>query len=341
MNNSWLYVLCLCFLFSCSKNSDGIINETLHVRHLGADMPVHIHGNLESDVLLIIVHGAGSFGLAYRSKAMQEEVESRYLVAYFDQRGQSMSEGHYQDPDDLIELMSSDLSAITSVLQNKYGSERSLFLMGHSWGGLLSGNTLLDQEFRDKYNGWINVAGLLNTNLASSYRQELIIEVADTIGPLSDQSQEWLELKNEVSLLDPNIQDDYSKILKSSGKAIKLLLQHGEVDQSISNLTLYRALIENNPIHWQVSHFFNKPVQAALDKNYTMEESANVIDLPTLFIYGKYDFSVPPDIGREILQILGTDNKSIEIFDNSIHHPYDSEPDKFSEILISFIEEHR
>jgi len=38
---------------------------------------------------------------------------------------------------------------------------------------------------------------------------------------------------------------------------------------------------------------------------------------------------------------LGSARKSLVIFDQSIHHPHDTEPVKFSDTLIPFIEENR
>jgi hypothetical protein len=52
---------------SCKKESiSGTLDETIYVRHKGADMPAYVHGNADDKVFLVAIHGAGSFGLSYR-----------------------------------------------------------------------------------------------------------------------------------------------------------------------------------------------------------------------------------------------------------------------------------
>ncbi|MFW6226666.1 MAG: hypothetical protein ACOC31_01030, partial [Bacteroidota bacterium] len=60
-------ILFIFILFSsCSEDKLLRINESFYLRHEGADMPVHVHGNFEDRILLVTMHGAGSFGLSFR-----------------------------------------------------------------------------------------------------------------------------------------------------------------------------------------------------------------------------------------------------------------------------------
>ena len=50
-------VLLVVCLVSCKKADLTKVDEVFWVRNQGADMPVHIHGNLTNSIVLLIVHG--------------------------------------------------------------------------------------------------------------------------------------------------------------------------------------------------------------------------------------------------------------------------------------------
>lgn len=327
-------------VFSCKPNSlEGEIHETLYLRHQGADMPAYIHGNAASKTFLVVLHGAGSFGLAFRDGAFTNELEKDYTVVYFDQRGQSMAQGHYRTPDDLIDLMASDIEALLKLLKHKYGEDISLFLMGHSWGGLLSGATLLRPGVQDMLKGWINVAGLMDLPSASRERKEIIQAIAEEQIILNINAEAWAEIRDEAILLDP--ESDEAAILKLAARTMAQLIADETIRSTLDGETLYRALIDNNPVSWQVSWFFNQPVSYAKEVDFSLLGSMAQIRLPALFLYGKYDVSVPVTAGRKAFLELGSTDKKFERFDASIHHPHDTEPTRFVEEMRIFINSYR
>jgi hypothetical protein len=50
--------------------------------------------------------------------------------------------------------------------------------MGHSWGGLLSGTTLLRPGVEEQIIGWVNVSGLMDLPDVNRNRVELMQEIA-------------------------------------------------------------------------------------------------------------------------------------------------------------------
>jgi len=331
----------LSLLLACQPTqSPTEVNETIYVRHQGADMPAYVHGNSEKKTFIVVLHGAGSFGLAFRDGAFTERLEEEYVVVYFDQRGQSMAQGHYDQPDDLIDLMASDVEALTQVLQHTYGRDIKLFLMGHSWGGLLSASALLRGNYQYVFNGWINLDGLMDLPSASRHRRDLLISIADEQMNMGNSIAGWQEIKEKVEALDPTSDDDYGEILRCAGQSMKLLLSDGIVASTWSSEKLYRTLIDNNPITWQVSHLFNQPVAYAREVDYSVLQELTNIDIPSLFIYGKYDVSVPPAAGEAAFLQLGATDKSYLRFDQSAHHPHDTESNRFADEVIRFINLH-
>jgi len=336
---SGLVIVSVLFILAtgCTKRSDRI-SEVVYVRHQGADMPAYIHGNPDSDIFLIVLHGAGSFGLAFRDGAFTDLLEENYVVVYWDQRGQGMAQGHYKKPGDLVNLMAKDVKALTEVLGEKYGPDKEFFLLGHSWGGLLGATALLDPELQQKFNGWICVDGAVDLQRATEARFNTIVMIANEQISLGNDTTAWKKLRDGITELDPNADENYAAILGYAKKTMNLLQTTGIIESTTNEEKIYRTLMDNNPFTWQVSNFFNKPVNVAIEENYSVMDRLDEIKIPSLLIYGKYDVSVPASIGYAAYDSLGSSTKAFAVFDHSIHHPMDTEPGKFGILVFDFIE---
>ncbi len=110
--------------FGCKKSTDLTqIEETIYVRSNGADMPVYLRGRVGSGIVILVVHGGpGGNGLEYRAGKYSEEIEKKYGVAYWDQRGQGMSQGTYKKSEVTVDNMVFDMNAVVNTIKLKYGS---------------------------------------------------------------------------------------------------------------------------------------------------------------------------------------------------------------------------
>lgn len=325
----------LLLLYSCGKTEAGRVDETIYVRHQGADMPAYVHGNLSSNAVLVIVHGAGSFGLSFREESFKSVLEKLFTVVYFDQRGQSMSEGHYPKPDDVIRLMGDDVSALIQVLKHQYGADKSYFLLGHSLGGMIALSSMVNGGSQTDLAGWICVDGALDFPFIKQARKEAVLQIGDEQIDAGNDPGSWNDLINRLLSLDPD--SDYDEILKIAGEAMDLLTTTGVIPAGDSKDRLRNAIVINNPVNWLVSIYFNQPVQAALAEDLSLTNRLNAITIPTLFIYGKYDLSVPPAMGEWAKFNVGSSSKELLLFEQSMHHPFYSEPEHFVEQVAQFI----
>jgi pimeloyl-ACP methyl ester carboxylesterase len=313
-----------------------VLNETIHVNYKGADMPAYVHGNASDNTFLLVLHGAGSFALSFRDGLFTKDLEEKYAVIYFDQRGQSMSEGYYKKPSDVIQLMAEDVHVLTNVLKKRYGGDIKLFILGHSLGGMISGASLLNHD-QYQYKGWINVDGLMDTPSVSEARRNLIIDIArQQINRESDLKAEWTKLEN-----DANEATDYDAVLGLAGRTIRLLRKDKVIVESNSSGKLFQAVVANNPINWLVANFFNQPASQAISNDFSLLDKIHNIEIPSLWIYGSYDVSVPPSTGQEAFARIKNQKKQFYLFNESIHHPHDTEPDLFADLLIEFIERYK
>ena len=325
-------------LLACQRPDLHRLDEVLYVRHAGADMPAYVHGNGAEKVFLIVLHGAGSFGLAFRDGAFTQELETRYAVVYWDQRGQSMAQGHYDRPEDIVSLMASDVEALVAVLQHHYGDDIRLFLLGHSWGGALGTTVLLRPGQQERFRGWIAVDAAHDFPFAGTARRRLLLDICAERLAAGAEPEAWEALQTQVAALDSVAEADYQPMLDLGLAVSRRLVTEEVVPTGRSGTILRRAVFDNNPLTWQVSAALNQPFAVARDQGYSLTDQLGDIHLPSLLLWGKYDISVPPTLGADALRRLGSSDKTLVLFDRSIHHPHDTEPEAFARAVVAFIE---
>lgn len=337
-NKTYISVIVSVMLFvSCAKEDPLVINDIFFLRHKGADMPVYVNGNRESNTFIVILHGAGSFGLSFRNGAFTEILENEFAFVYWDQRGQGTSQGNYSSPENIIELMASDIVAMINVLKEKYGHDINLYLMGHSFGGMLGLEALLNQNLQNEISGFISISGAHDFDQVQQARLMIIYGVANEQIVAGNSVNEWEEIKEEAEQLDPYNDDDYNAILKLAARGMKLLESDGVVSSDRPSGLVANTFLQNNPLTWQISHFFNQPVNYAIDNKYSLADRLGELAIPSLWLYGKYDFSVPFYIGAFAYQNSGSDYKEFVLFEESMHHLFYTQSDDFAEEVYKFV----
>ena len=69
-----------------------------------------------------------------------------------------------------------------------------------------------------------------------------------------------------------------------------------------------------------------------------MTDRLNEVEIPSLFLWGKYDFVVPPALGEDAYNLVNTTEKELVIFERSGHSPMFDEPVLFTEKVKGFVE---
>ena len=137
MKNRILYLLILVLaIFSCQKE-DLSQEDQFFVSNDDAVMPVYIRGNLESDVIILFLHG-GPGGNASQATFIPsfQDIENSYAFAYWDQRASGLSQGNPDKSTFTVEQFVEDTYYVIEALNVRYPGKQ-IFLFGHSWGGAL------------------------------------------------------------------------------------------------------------------------------------------------------------------------------------------------------------
>ncbi|MBL56182.1 MAG: hypothetical protein CMP61_03245 [Flavobacteriales bacterium] len=338
-----LLIILSVLLFSCRNNQDvSKLDETIYVRSQGSDMPVHIHGNLNSKVLLLMVHGGpGGSGLDYRAGKYTVPLEQRFAVAYWDQRGQGMSHGKYNTEAMTLDQMCKDLDAVIQVLQAKYGDSIKTVVLGHSWGGMLTANYMINENNQKKISGWIEANGAHDIPQLNKDAIQMFKEVADEQINEGNNVSNWKDVLTWAQAIDTNnITADISyEINLKAYQAEEWLIDDGVMayPEPGGNKVPFLAGPVNPLVSFLSGNLTNSLLLDEIERTALTKE-LHKVTVPTLILWGKYDFVVPPSLGWDTYHSISSTDKEIVLFEQSGHSPMSNEWEAFSEAIISFIE---
>ncbi|MNK28039.1 Proline iminopeptidase [compost metagenome] len=168
----------------------------------GTQLHVETHGN-PSDPVLIMVHGGP--GGDYRSLLNATDfVNDGFYVVFYDQRGTGLSKredkSQYEN-EDAVQLYINDLDALVNYFRQT--ASQKVFLMGHSWGAMLS--TAYVNQHPEKISG---------------------VVLAEPGGFTWTQTSEYLSRSNKIKFFSEALNDAVSPEQIISGRSEQEILDY-------------------------------------------------------------------------------------------------------------------
>lgn len=331
-----LTVVILVFLLAaCQKEDLTQVDDVFTIRTNDAHLVSRVIGNAESKTFFLVLHGGpGGSGTMYNVGRAAKAMEEKYAMIYLDQRGQGKSQGQHQQATLSLNSLGEDLVAVVAAVKEKYGQDKEFVLWGHSWGGMYGTAALLDSTRQSLFKGWIEVGGAHDQPAIKREQVKMFNRYGDQQIALGNDIDFWRSKKDSVNKLDLDSLSFEEEIYlnKSAFDAIKTLRKAGYVNTDISSegghgislvggniLTTWWSGLRTNHAIFDENDMFNLSLTNQLDK----------ITLPTLIMYGKYDFICPPGLGIEAYNQIGSENKRLEIFSYSGHDVMLDEPDRY------------
>jgi len=152
----------------------------------------------------------------------------------------------------------------------------------------------------------------------------------------------WQPIVDRVSKMDTNdITGEDQGFLNSKGfEAEEKLDEIKKIDHpdGIGSRPPYGIL--NSPDFSLSVYMSNQSVNPILNEdsqNSPLTSRLNEITVPSQFLWGKYDFVVPPALGYSAYNLVNTTEKELVIFEHSGHSPMSNEPELFVEKVLTFI----
>ena len=315
--------------------------ERFYFRNDGADLAVQVDGNVSSKTFILLLHGGpGGGSAAYNSGYYSDKLEEKYAIVYMDQRGNGASQGKYDKSHLTLAQNSKDVYALAKFLKQKYGNDISLFLMGHSWGGTTSAHALIHTNIQSELKGWIEVDGAHDFKMNDIEGVKLFLKIGKEQIALSKEVDFWQPIVDKVSQMDTNnITSEDQGFLNSNGFKAEEKLE--EINKSSLQGSSGTFSKKNSPDISLIVYLANQGVNPILNKdsqNNLLTSRLNEITIPSQFLWGKYDFVVPPALGFSAFDLVNTTKKELVIFNHSGHSPMSNEPELFVKEVVDFVE---
>ncbi len=344
LKKSLLFFLFIGFFTACNKAPEisESMEETFYIRSGGSDMPVFVRGNGASKKYIVVLHGGpGDTSISYMDDISSQVLMQDYGMVFWDQRKQGNSHGHLKSEDIDLNIIVEDLHLLIRTMRHRYGQDIDLFLMGHSWGGAVGTAYLQTEGYQDQISGFIQISGgydipKLNVELVEMIRFYGAIEIAENRNV--DVWQEMIDYANDLDLENIsleqvlelnayagsvrrlNLLEDFYKIPSSSG------VEEGNDNINSSISETMNAL----------SIFIQEDLLNVLI-NVSLSDRLEIIKIPCLLVWGKYDFKVPPNLGQFAYNNIGSLEKKLAIYEHAGHNSMVWDPDRFVEDVKEFI----
>lgn len=330
-------------LFACTTPNDDFYERFYFRTSDGADLAVQIDGQIASKVFILLLHGgpgAGG-GYSYNEGIYADRLESNYAMVYLDQRGQGASQGSYSIDEVNMQRFADDIYEVTLFLKQKYGQDISVFLMGHSWGGTTGTFALVNTDIQNEINGWIEVGGAHDIPKLYIDATKMFIEIGNDEISKGNNVEKWTEIVNYCADIDTNnITLDQGGDLNLYGHEAESLIEVIDASEG----TGYPHGIATSPIFSLSAYLSSEFTANEINKEsefVALTQELNQITIPTLLLWGKYDFVVPPSLGYDVLNNASTTDIELVIFNFSGHSPMVDEPDQFSLEIEDFVDSYK
>lgn len=335
-------LLIIISLLSCQKEKITLgtdAHDVFFLREDGVSLPIQVHGNVASKKMLVIVHGGpGNSGLFYRDDYVINNVEKEFAVVYWDQRLAGVSQGNSANSD--ISLFKNDVKKVLQLLKSRYGDDTKMYVMGHSWGGFLTPYFLEDGANQDLVKGWIHVDGAHNYYKNDSLTREMLLFYGKKEIVANRNTDKWKEIVDYCNAHAYNESFDVAFQLNTYAAKVEEYISEIKAGKSILSTVTESAKTNKLAVTAALVNQYNTYLILKIDHQaYTVPISENLfkLKLPTLLLWGRYDFICPIGLKDDIKKNIRSTDVSEKIFDNSGHAPMFNEPEAFWKTVVDWV----
>ena len=318
-------------------------SDVFYVENAGASMRVLVEGNTASNTFILVIHGGpGASSFVYNTSYISRHLENNCAIVYWDQRNSGASQGSSNGKNLHLDQIVDDLKKVIEVLKYRYGQNMNLFLLGHSFGGLIAADFVTRPEYQNMIKGLINVDGSHNYPLNDSLTRQMLLTVGLKEIPHSKKTEKWEKIIQYCLAHTGNFTLEESQQLgtyatKAEGyidsvKKIDLVwtvINHTVTDKSPLTSILVNLLYSED------ANFNNE----LLVSNYS--GSLYKVTIPVLVLWGRYDFTCPRELGEDFFTRINSSDKKMVISPVSGHNLILQDEKLFCDEVNSFVLKHR
>jgi pimeloyl-ACP methyl ester carboxylesterase len=350
---SLINLLIIICLSSCQKENITISSDakdSFFVENQGHAMKVEVKGNTASKIIVLVVHGGPGQGTdAYKEMPeFQEILEVKYGVAYWEQRLTDITAQGNTEGDIKLKTYGNDMKAVVLSLKKRYGDATKIFIMGHSWGGLVTSQFMTDGDNQNLVQGWIFVDAVYDWNQSDKDCVSFINQIANQEIAMGKNVAKWDSIKSNANSYD--LSAPYSNINYAgfqgnllNGGLILYEEDYGKFElptgTPISAFSLFGYFFTNNEFWFgfTLGDYSEKLIIDARKQSLGVKLPS--ITKPVLVVTGKKDIIVPLIHAKRFYDLLPLGKKQYIELPKSYH--FFEEQELFVNSMVSFIEKYK
>ncbi|MEO6838260.1 MAG: alpha/beta hydrolase [Ginsengibacter sp.] len=340
MKRIFIIILMLTILNSCKKEAVRLstdANDIFWLSNAGADMPIWVKGNTASKIMILLIHGGPGDGSYSYTGFETDQLWKQYSIAYWDQRDAGASAGNNNYSNLSLDQMIDDLQKLVSVLKFRYGNDMEIFLMGHSFGGLLGSGYLVNGDNQQNIKGWIEVDGAHDYPESNTLERQMLIDTGTSEIAKGNYVPQWTTIVNYCNAHHANASLDVDLQIDNYGAEAENYVNINHTNPGIDYFSVSSPVsLGANYYKLYYTNAGRQFLESIEPLSYT--DQLYKITIPSLLIWGQYDFAVPVPSGNHALENLGSAYKHLVIMPKSGHIPMNGDPDLFTQTVIEFIE---
>lgn len=329
-------LLALVSLTGCKKE-EFITDQVLYLRHKGADMPIYVAGEPNSNVIILFLHG-GPFESAIATDYWFKYLQKKYVVALWEQRGAGASSGKIDFSTLNYEQYAEDCFYVVKLLKQKY-PDTKIFLMGHSFGVELGWQYLTTRDWQNQVAGFIAINGTHSGFSYHYFQREWVLKKAQETN--NQEAYQWA-LAHPVTRANLHDYDggqlfEYMAALGGDETELSALSPGKVLKKAFFSPLILGGYIVNK------KRAINNPEELVFGPGKRFDKSVALANttIPVGLFWGEKDGNVRIEVGREAYQLLTNCPKRFITFPDSWHIPMETENEAFTRETIAFIEQYR
>jgi pimeloyl-ACP methyl ester carboxylesterase len=310
----------------------GIVPESIaevgYCRLRGFDQWVMIRGENLANPPLIHLHGGPGFSETRLLRHFNSDLEKRFTVVYWDQRGAGKSFNRPIPRSSMtVEQFVADLGVLVDTVCARVGHEK-VVLHGHSWGSALA--MLYASRHPQRVAAYVGSGQIGDWSAAesASYAYALAeagrrnnrraVESLRAIGPPPYPASSVFKERTWVQRLDGQLSP---KALWQLGRIV-----FDGTESSLLDLpNQFRGFRFSMGAMWEEVSALN------------LLTAASAVQMPVFFFLGRRDHWVPPETSVAYFDALSAPSKELLWFDQSGHEPFVDEPAKFNDAVVDMV----
>lgn len=299
---------------------ENSISELQKIEINGSKLTVMIRGHQKDNPVIIVVHGGPCCSEIPYIKKYQENLEKKFTIVHYDQRGSGKSYDFFEDYSNLSpSLLAEDLIELSAFMSKRLGNQK-IILMGHSFGTYISMQAIAKEP--QLYQAYIGIG-----------------QVADKIVGETDNLNYCIE---QAKLQDNQSGVSYLESLRNSIETGKIIAprnyvrKYGGAARQIDETNdMVEGILFNPEYNFMDAIRYSLGI-AKFQESLMNEQSESPItrlvqsvDVPIYFVMGQYDHMTSVKAAREYFDMLDAPQKEFIIYESSAHYPQLEEKETF------------